>query len=450
MTRLCICEICNCGRHRCRHRPTALYGQGGKTCVLTEYSEKYPVYDGYSPPKSTKPTQLFQGHKGRMDGTTTFKSDFLPYEITRRPGRQQVEYKPKPGEIDLNTTYTLEFNPYEMQPVAPPRPKETVRAASGKMDTVPTYKEDFQKWQVPKRELTKPDSVYHPPSAKFGNSTTFQDDFAPRGLVPRESFKPSSVAKLSDAPFDGVTSNQLSYVPHPLEARYVRTPEQYKPSSQPLQDTTTHREDYRSLPCQLSKSCKPEPTKMTSDAPFQSSTEFRERFQQWPVSKPQFHKSPEYVIPTAHMDLSTTSQSDYIKHNIQPFVSAKPFPRPARSSAPFHSKTTMQDDFKPWVTCRQELVRKPEEIKRAQGKMEDLTTFKAHFIQHQLQPSVSFKPSNAPMRTDAPLEEGTVYRTEFTPKKISVCPASFDCPPGYVFEENDERGHKLFRRLSSK
>ncbi|CDR00891.1 unnamed protein product [Oncorhynchus mykiss] len=35
------------------------------------------------------------------------------------------------------------------------------------------------------------------------------------------------------------------------------------------------------------------------------------------------------------MDMSTTSGSVYVQHNIQPFISAKPFNRPTKSSAPF-------------------------------------------------------------------------------------------------------------------
>ncbi|KAL7866839.1 hypothetical protein AOLI_G00146530 [Acnodon oligacanthus] len=449
MKRLCVCEICNCGRHRCTHQPTALYRKGSETCVVSEYVEKFPAYESCQPPKSLKPKYEYKSERSRMEGTTTFKSDFIPYEVSRRPGRQQADYQPNPGEIDLGTTYKQDFNSFQLQPVAPLRPKERVRVTSGKLNTVPTYKEDFRPWEISKRELAKPDVAYHPPSGKFGNTTTFQDDFVPRGMLPRETFKPPNIAKVSGAPFEGLTSNQLSYVPHPVEPRFVKAPEEYKPSDQPFLDLTTHRRDFQGLPGQMPKSCKPERVKMSSEAPFQSSTEFRESFQQWPVSLPQLHKSVEYVSPTADMDLSTTTRSTYVKHEVQPFISSKPFSRPTRSSAPFQANTTMKEDFKPWVSARRlDIIRMPEEIRRASGKMEDLTTFKAHFIQHPLQPNVSYKPLAAPMRADAPLEESTMYRTEFTPKKISVCPASFESPPGFLFEDIDERGHKVFRRVS--
>lgn len=60
--------------------------------------------------------------------------------VTPRPKKLQAEYKPKPGEIDLGTTYKQDFNPYEVQSFVPARPKERVYTTNAKLDTVPTYK----------------------------------------------------------------------------------------------------------------------------------------------------------------------------------------------------------------------------------------------------------------------------------------------------------------------
>ncbi|KAK3562508.1 hypothetical protein QTP86_034767 [Hemibagrus guttatus] len=449
MKRLCMCEICNCGRHFCTRHPTSLYMKGSQGCVVSEYTEKFPVYKNCQPPKSLKPKQEEKSNCERMEGITTFRSDFIPYEVSQRPGKKKAEYQPNPGEIDLATTYKQQFGLYELEPILPQRPKERIRGANGKLDTVPTYKEDFRQWEISKRESPKPKVSYHPPTEKFGNATTFQDDFVPRGLIPRESFKPSTVSKLSDAPFDGVTSSQLYYVPHPVDVHLVKAPHEYKPSEQPFQDLTTHRHDYQGLPGRMPKSCKPEHTTMSYDAPFQSSTEFRDRFQRWAASPQRLQKTSEYMSPTEQMDLTTTTGTTFIKHHIQPFIPTKPLSRPNRSSVPFQGNTTMQEDFKAWKAQRQEIIRKPPEIHRGSGKMEDTSTFKAHFIQHQLQPNISCKPLTAPLRSEAPLDEETMYRTEFTPKKISVCPASFESIPGFVFEKVDDRGHRFFRKLSS-
>lgn len=68
------------------------------------------------------------------------RTDYIPYTVTHRPEKQQLEYKPKSGEIDLGTTYKQDFNPYELQPFTPLRPKERVHVVNAKLDTVPTYK----------------------------------------------------------------------------------------------------------------------------------------------------------------------------------------------------------------------------------------------------------------------------------------------------------------------
>ena len=31
-----------------------------------------------------------------------------------------------------------------------------------------------------------------------------------------------------------------------------------------------------------------------------------------------------------------------------------------------------------------------------------------------------------------------------------MCPASFELPPGYMFEDSDDRGHKYFSKTSPK
>ncbi|CAL8350678.1 unnamed protein product [Merluccius merluccius] len=454
----CVCELCNCGRHRCPHKPTSLYGKGNTTtCELTEYSEKFPVYTGlYNPPNIMKPKLEVDNDKKRMDGTTTFKTDFIPHEVKRRPGRQPAEYRPNSGKIDLGTTYTQDFNPYEIpQPSVPVRPREMIRRMDKpKMVAIPTYKEDYKKWEVRRQQLSKPEYSYQPPSCKFGGATTFQDDFVSRAVPPRESFKPSNTVQRSDVPLESVTSNRLAFVLHPVEPRQQRPPETYQPSGQPLDSLTTNRQDFQGLAGELPQSCKPQTNEYSSMAaagvPLQGSTENKEKFQKWPVSLPQFHKKEAYVAPTEQMNLSTTMAEAYVKHQIQPFVFAKPQLPPKTSTVPFQNHTTMREDFQSWgIHTRQPIVRN-EETYKSSGKIEDLTTFRAHFTAHELRPNKSFKPPNQHARCSAPMEDSTMYRSEFTPKRISVCPASFELPPGYMFEASDDRGHKYFRKMSPK
>uniref|UniRef100_A0A4W3HB52 Stabilizer of axonemal microtubules 2 n=1 Tax=Callorhinchus milii TaxID=7868 RepID=A0A4W3HB52_CALMI len=432
-------------RHHCPHLPTGFYDKSGEPCLLTEYHEKYPLYGNVKPRNSFKPVNQTQGNRGRMEGTSTFRSDYVPHDVARRPGRVQKEYRPQSGQMDHSTTYKMDYNPHKVKPAAMIRPAERKPGKGTKVDTIPTYKDDYRMWEIPKKP-PKADQAYCPPTTKFGNPSTFQDDFGPKGLVATESCKPPNIPKVSDVPFEGLTSHRVAYVPHQLENRFIRQKEEYKPSDQPFEDLTTHRRDYRGLHGDLAKSCKPESTKIGSDAPFETSSEFRDRYQPWPVSLPYVHKKPKYVQPDGHMDMKTTSQLDYVGHKIKP---PAPF-RPASARkvhAPFQGNTTMKEDFRPWDTPKLSLIKKDDEIKRPSGKFDDLTTFKSHYIPHQLNPSQSCKPSNQPLHSTTPFDDGTMYRIDYTPKKLEICPASYPTPPGYIFEHTDTRGHKLYQKL---
>ncbi|KAJ7311058.1 hypothetical protein JRQ81_006656 [Phrynocephalus forsythii] len=444
----CLCQICTCGRHHCPRSLTKIYDHGGETSLMTEYVDKFPLYGNVPPAQSFKPKQEYKSHGGKMEGITTFKSDYLPYDVSSRPVRVQEEYKPAAGEIDLGTTYRRDYNAHQVQPVILVKPVERSYARGGKMNTIPTYQADYRAWDIQRREPCKVENAYHPPTEKFGNTTTFQDAFVPRELALQKSFKPTVAARLSDQPFTSVTSHRSDYVPHQLEPKLKRPVEEYKPSSQPFENTTTHRCDFRGLAGELPKSFKPEPSSVASKALFDGSTEFRERFQPWAVSLPEVRKEKEYVPPTGGMDLNTTTHLDYIHHSIHPAVLMKPLEKSRRHNAPFEGRTTMRDAFQAWDTCRPKIIKKTQEIPKPSGKFDGMTTFRAHYVPYNVAPQKSWRPPKVAVASSAPFEDKTMYRTEYTPKKVEICPATYAPPPGYVYVSTDSRGHKFFRRVT--
>ncbi|XP_078283356.1 stabilizer of axonemal microtubules 2 isoform X2 [Rhinoraja longicauda] len=305
---------------------------------------------------------------------------------------------------------------------------------------------DYRLWDIPKRK-PKPSQAYCPPTARFGNPSTFQDDYGPKIHSQRESFKPPDIPKLSDVPFENLTNHKISYVAHPLGERFVRQRDGYKPSDTPFEGLTTHRRDYKGIHGDMTKSFKPEHTKIGSDAPFDGNSEFRDRYQAWPVSLPYMHKHPEYVQPDGAMDLNSTSHLDYIGHNVKPPAPFKPSSA-RKAHAPFQGSTTMKDDFKTWDVKKPEMFKRGEEIKVSCAKFDGLTTFKANYVPHPIHPPQSFKPTNVPLHSKIPFDAGTLYRTEYTPKKLEICPASYPTPLGFVYETTDSRGHKFFHKIS--
>nr|XP_034988127.1 stabilizer of axonemal microtubules 2 isoform X1 [Zootoca vivipara] len=445
----CLCQICTCGRHRCPHNPTRIYDRVGESTLITEYVDKYPLYGNIPPAQSLKPKHEYQTHRGKMEGITTFKSDYLPYDVTNRPVRVPAECKPVTGEMDMGTTYRRDYNAHKINPVIIVKPVQRKYNRECTVNTIPTYRDDYRAWEVQRREINKVENTYQLPTEKFGNSTTFQDSFFPREISLRKSFKPTVVTKLSDEPFTSVTSHRSDYVPHQLEPQLKVSKEEYKPNSQPFVDTTTHRCDFRGLAGELPKSFKPEPSKVEVSAHFDGTTEFRDRFQPWAISLPEVPKAKEYVPPTGNMDFNSTSHLAYIPHTINPVVLMRPVERSRRNNAPFQGNTTMRDSFQAWDIHRPEIVKKPQDIPKASGKFDGMTTFRAHYRPHNIVLTQSCKPSKmAPLQSSAPFTDETLYRTEYTPKKQEVCPATYPSPPGYVFVNTDSHGHKFFRRVS--
>ncbi|XP_049708461.1 stabilizer of axonemal microtubules 2 isoform X1 [Elephas maximus indicus] len=444
----CLCQICTCGRHRCPHGNTRIYENSGMPCPTTEYLEKYPTYGNVLPPQSLKPKQEFRAYRGKMEGITTFKSDYRPYEIVKQPCHIPEEYKPKLGEIDIGTTYKRDFNSYKVQPVAKVQPLERQQIKKGKLDTVPTYKDDYRAWDIQKSELYKPEETYHPPTVKFGNLTTFQDDYVPQEVKPRQSLKPSSVVKRSTIPFNGDTSHRLDYVPHQLEFKFARPKEVYKPTSQPFEDLTTHRNDFQGLVGETAKICKPAYNRVTQSAQFEGSTEFQESFQPWEIPPPVVKKIPEYVPPAGTMQLSSTSHLDYVPYLANRVVPIRPVSYRRNNNFPFQGKSTTKEDFPAWESCRPEIIKRHQQIPSPSGKFDGLSTFRSHYVQHELIPTESCKPVNVALRSSIPFDDVTMYSTEYTPKKQEICPASYPSPPGYIFENTNSQGHKFFRKVT--
>ncbi|NWR48733.1 SAXO2 protein, partial [Regulus satrapa] len=432
-------------RHRCCHRSTKIYDDGVQPSHKTEYLEKYPGYGNICPPESFKPKPKFQEDQGRMDGTTTFKSDYLPYEIVARPFRPQAEYRPKSGKIDLGTIYQRDYSPHKVGPVTLARPRERKHTSGAKVDTIPTYRDHYRLWKSQRTESCKVEREYEPPSERFGNPSTFQDDYIPRQPNPPPSCKPCET-KLPEGPFDGNTIHRSAYVVHEMKPLYVRPREEYKPSDQPFEDLTTHQRDFKGMPGEQAKSCKPESKKLGSDDPFKGTTEFQDRYQPYLVTAPEFHKPREYVPPTDKMDLKSSHRLDYIKHKVGPRAPIKPAPG-RKSTGPFQGKTTTKEDYPAWSICPRGLIKNEPQIQKATGKFSSLTTFRSHYIPHQAGPAQSCKPAQAVAQA-GPFKDETLYRTEYTPKKPEVCPGQDPDALGYVYVNTDSQGHKFYRQVS--
>lgn len=202
--------------------------------------------------------------------------------------------------------------------------------------------------------------------------------------------------------------------------------------------------DYRGQPGDKTASCKPEGRAVASDAPFDDSTTFKNDYRKWPAERPYHHMPDMYKKPDGDMDMNTTHKIAYKQHPLQRHAACKPSGGRI-DPGQFDGTTNYTNDYRPWEINRVKPTMKPDYQPNC-APFEGMSTQKAHYIQHPINPMHSFKPENqAP--ASGPFEDGTMYRMEFTPKRAEPCPAGIldTGKSTYRYVEQDPRGHKLYQ-----
>uniref|UniRef100_A0A8D0BIR6 Stabilizer of axonemal microtubules 1 n=1 Tax=Salvator merianae TaxID=96440 RepID=A0A8D0BIR6_SALMN len=431
-------------RHHCPHLSTRPFDMNEKPCLLSEYTEKYPLYPNVQPRESCKPVVEYKKQTEPMEGISTTKRDYVPHQVFPIKQKPHDQYVRKDENMDLLSTYKKDYNPYPITRVPPCLPKQQTFASDEKMTTIPTYKDDYVAWNQPKREMIKPEGGYRPSDQKFDHKTTHQEDFLYKGPVITKSCKPFKAPHITNIPLDGMTNYKLNYVAHPLAKRYAHKPEPFKPSDVPFEGLTTHNLSYKGLAGKPAQSVKP-PYVRPDLGNFAGTTEFREKFLAWPMA-PRFAKKRDvYTPPKEKMDLRTSAQIHYGNPHGRPATSCKPLPRALNSTDPFDHCSTMKEDYKPWQYVRPKPIIPRQEITFPPVPMDTLTTFQAHYVPHPLPFTKSFRPRLPAARPHVPFAGESTYATSYTPKDVHICPASYREPPGYIFDRVDEGGHRWFR-----
>nr|XP_012804201.2 stabilizer of axonemal microtubules 1 [Jaculus jaculus] len=390
---------------------------------------------------------VYQKGSVPMEGLTTSRRDFALHKIVPVKLHQPEQFVPSQETMDLLTTYKQDYNPYPVCQVGPIKPRDSKYLCGNKMECLPTYKADYLPWKQRKREPIRPARNYQPAPTRFDNRTTHQDDYSVKGQVTTVSCKPPAIPKLYDVPLEDLTNYKMNYVAHPVEKRFVHEAEKFRPCEIPFESLTTHKESYRGLLGEPSKSLKPPAKGPGLDTPFSNTTEFRDKYQAWPTPQV-FSKSPiTYVPPEDKMDLLTTVKAHYTYPKGAPAQSCRPVPL-IKKSGHFECSTTTKDDYKQWTSMLTKPIRPIPQLNIPAEPLDFRTTTQINYVPHPLISTKSFKPPFAGPRENIPVDGQTTYSISFTPKEMDRCPASYLEPPGYVFEEVDDFGHRFYRPAS--
>ncbi|XP_017656700.2 stabilizer of axonemal microtubules 1 [Nannospalax galili] len=380
-----------------------------------------------------------------MEVLTTSRRDFGLHKMVPVKLHQPDQYIPSEENMDLLTTYKQDFNSYPVCQVGAIKPRDSKFPCCDKIRYLPTYKADYLPWNQPRRELLHPPHKYRPASTNFDNRTTHQDDYSVKGLVNTVSCKPPANPKLCNIPLEDPTNYKMSYVAHPVEKPFVHQAE-FKPCEIPFENLTTHKEFYQGLRGKPAKSTKP-PARPPELITFSNTTEFKDKYRAWPT--PQIYsKAPiTYVPPEEKMDLLTTVQTHfrYCKHT--PAQSCRPV-LPVKKSSHFESPTTTKDDYKQWDSIQTKPIKPIPQLNFPTEPLDYQTTTKTYYVSYPPISTKSCKPAWVGPRQNIPVEGQTTYAISFTPMEMGRCPASYKEPPGYIFEEVDTLGHKMYRPVS--
>lgn len=443
MTKLCICQMCTCGQHKCPHRPWGIVGKGDPSCTVSEYKNEYRAHDG-ARRQPIKPDTDYKSPNVPISGETTNKHDYIKHPVDRVALHQPDQYRPPEGEMDTMTSYAKEYVPKHGEKAVAIR-QDGVRKEPASFEGNPTYKADYRPWDLTRTNPIKHDGAYVPSSDAFGGDSTYVNDFKRHNQAPRQPIKPDNNSKGSGDPFDDRTGYREDYIRHNLPPKFNRQREEYTLNKVPLDSLTTNKRDYTAKDIEKMRSFKPEGTGYRSDAPFDDGTTNKNDYKKWDVQPIQLRQNNEWKPPLGEMDMSTNYTSEYTQKPQQRVMAVRPASR-KRIDAKFEGDTTYGQDFRKWAGDRRGLIKADNEYQTPNVPFEGMSTYKGHYLKHQGGPAASFKPDGLAYRSDAPFDGSTLYRTEFTAKEVEPCPGALveTARAGHVFHSEDDKGHKYY------
>lgn len=415
MTKLCICQICNCGRHRCPHSPQKVISKSDQPCALTEYARKY-IPHPLEMRQSMKPNEKPRGGEGPMEDKTTHRLDYIKHPFEKPYVRPSESYVQPEGNIDDLTNYNKD---YTKKPISITKPirRDLGRKEPGKFNGEPTYKSDYRKFSA---ELTKPiirDQGYRPNSQPFKGQSNYTDDYIKYNVPPRQSMKPADKPNISEEPFTKDTGYRSDYTNKPIPPREVREKPAYKETKAPLDSITNYKSDYVPKDFQMTQSCKPDPRAYESSAPLNDETTQRVDYTAKPYSKPMVRQPDVYTTPEGTFDFNTTHNRDYTPKAITKTQLRRPEPRKSEPGK-FDDGTNYKKDFRQWPLSQRPEYKNKGEYVPNDSRFEGLPTYTSDYIKYNEAPRQSMKPAANANLSDEPFANTTEYREDFTKKPI--------------------------------
>lgn len=442
MTVKCICNICTCGRHYCKHQSCNIMHSGEKQEPVTEYGARYTEHElGKVEPYRPKQTPLVDG---KMETKTIQREDYQPYQIEKQWVRPREIWKKPPGTIDNLTSYNINYTGRQSAPVKPIR-HDKITLTPGKFGGEPTYRADYKKWENYPAKKYGPVSSWSPPTEKVADESTFTRDFKYNYEPPRKSMRPERLNQVADVPLENKTGYREDYVAYSLTPKVLKEKQTYNLPSVPLESITTSQHDYQGQTGPRTHSYKPKLVPVSSQEPFPDMTTFKHDFREWPTERRSIQQPNLYVKPPGKLEQNTVHKLTYKEFPIQRTPCFRP-QTTHRVTGNIEGNTSYNTDFKrfdiPPIRVNKKEAYTPPDV-----PFQGISTHQAHFIEYPRTHTKSFKPLSFHRTDNVPLDDNTMYRNEYTPKEVAMCPILLlnTDKSMFKFEGNSKTGHQLYK-----
>nr|XP_033775274.1 stabilizer of axonemal microtubules 1-like isoform X2 [Geotrypetes seraphini] len=448
----CICQLCDCGRHR--HHKNCTKGitpvqelPVSQRCQLSHYKSTFTSPRNVHPRSSKRPlrTPLLPSHPS-MTFDTTQRSEFIPKELGERTKPYMPELYKAPEEPLLSETmYSLHFPPKEPVINTVRRPPSNIHGSQAKFQDHTTNKDFFKDWKSGPQprygELPAIAGSLLAPDRTTKMKTTTQEHFIQKNIP-----KPHLIKRIqSNITIEGshtmTTTHQSAYQPLPLQSQVLpktHLSERVATKRPHMETVTKYQRDfpvYQSLPTRV-RPIYPPLDNLAVNSSFNNDfkTVQRETYHGWDVSK---HQRPALIRLKEELTAMERAKEEMFDGNTVTKLSyplltqhrqpVEPVKRPETVlkslKAKFNGTTANKIFFQDWGV--QPRIRYGDKYDglylRPLARLEDETTTKSTFLPKKAEKVKNCKPQHDFIELIGDQDFATVHRETYRPIPLPVC-----------------------------
>lgn len=397
-----------------------------------------------------RPTDLLQT-EGDIDKDTTQKLDYLPFAVKPPKPKEPEKYVPNPNPFETVSEHRDHYRGVRTIPAKiPPYIRgETMRVPSAKVVYKSISHDDYKGWTPQVHRVMRSNS-YAPPVEPFRETSIHQQDYLRFNQPPRPTARQPDKIRY-DGPVSSSTNYRTDFMNKEIPPRYQRKQEERVPPEEPFNSNSVFKEDFVDLrgapkaPIFNSKS-----DLFKTDQPMQQTTTKAEDFKSWGVSPRKQPEPEKYKAPDGSMDCQTT-QMDYMHFGKKAVPAKKARPRTklrfGREDA-LDDKTNYGLSFKwfyePVVHSKGPKI-KNEIFPPVQERSPEKSEFLDKYKRFNVVPPRMFRDRSSLFKTSEGISKDTVYDGDYTWPRVS-CPsdALLKGKGTFTFDHETETGHKVF------